>query len=518
MVVNIIKSFARCAVLELSNEGYYNTEEEYTIELNGRFYKNSTKVVESLYDLKPDTEYQLVLKRNGKEEAQTVFQTKKESVTLNVREFGALGDGQHNDTINIQCAINACPENGRILIPKGTYKVTSLFLKSHILIELAKDATVSAIPDRQLYPILPGILEGNDEETEYNFGTWEGNPLDCFAAVITGLSVEDVAITGQGTIDGCASKENWWHDAKIRNIAWRPRLVFLNRCNHVTMQGVTVTNSPSWNIHPYFSNHIKFLDLKIINPKDSPNTDGLDPESCSNVDIIGVYFSVGDDCIAIKSGKIYMGAKYKTPSINLMIRHCMMRDGHGSITIGSEMAGGVRNLTVRECEFIDTDRGLRIKTRRGRGRDAVIDGVLFEQIRMDQVLTPIVINSFYFCDPDGHSAYVQSQEALKVDERTPILGEFTFRNLVCSNCHAAAAFIIGLPEEKIKRVAFENVSFTYAIIPSPSLPAMMDGLEKKVKLGVYAKNVQCLELKDVNIKGANGDAVITENVNQVIME
>ncbi len=518
MTANIIKTFARCAVMEVSNEGFYNTEDEYTIELNGKFYKNSTKVVESLYDLRPDTEYQVTLKRNGKEIGQVAFCTKKEAVTLNVREFGALGDGKHNDTINIQCAINACPENGRVYLPNGIYKVTSLFLKSHILIDLAENAVISAIPDRTMYPILPGIIEGNDEETEYNFGTWEGNPIDCFAAIITGLFVEDVAITGRGTIDGCASRENWWNNPKVRNIAWRPRLVFLNHCKHITMQGVTVTNSPSWNIHPYFSDHLKFLDLKIQNPKDSPNTDGLDPESCSNVDIIGVYFSVGDDCIAIKAGKIYMGAKYKTPSENLMIRHCMMRDGHGSITIGSEMAGGVRNLTVRECEFVDTDRGLRIKTRRGRGRDAVIDGVLFERIRMDQVLTPIVINSFYFCDPDGHSEYVQSQEIHKVDERTPILGEFTFRDLECSNCHAAAAYIIGLPEEKIRRVAFENVSFTYALQPIPSCPAMMDGLGEKVKLGVFAKNVQRLELKDVKIKGAEGDTVITENVNQLIME
>lgn len=158
----------------------------------------------------------------------------------------------------------------------------------------------------------------------------------------------------------------------------------------MTVQGITVRNSPSWNIHPYFSDHLRFFDLKVLNPKDSPNTDGLDPESCQDVEIAGVYFSLGDDCIAVKSGKIYMGSTYKRPSKDISIRRCCMRDGHGSVTIGSEMAGGVKNLTVKDCMFLHTDRGLRIKTRRGRGKDAVVDGIVFEHIRMDHVMTPFL--------------------------------------------------------------------------------------------------------------------------------
>ena len=106
-----------------------------------------------------------------------------------------------------------------------------------------------------------------------------------------------------------------------------------------------------------------------------------------------------------------MGSTYKRPCEDVTIRQCCMRDGHGSVTIGSEMAGGVKNLTVRDCLFLETDRGLRIKTRRGRGKDAVVQGILFENIRMDHVRTPFVINCFYFCDPDGHTEYVRSKEA-----------------------------------------------------------------------------------------------------------
>ena len=133
------------------------------------------------------------------------------------------------------------------------------------------------------------------------------------------------------------------------------------------MIGVTVKNSPSWTIHPYFCENMKFLALEILNPKDSHNTDGLDPESCCHVELAGIHFSVGDDCIAIKSGKIDMGKTYKTPCEDILIRQCSMNDGHGSVVLGSEIGAGVRHLTVKDCIFNGTDRGLRIKTRRGRG-------------------------------------------------------------------------------------------------------------------------------------------------------
>ena len=244
-------------------------------------------------------------------------------------------------------------------------------------------------------------------------------------------------------------RENGLHSAR--------RMIFLNHCEHVVVQGIRVQNSPSWNIHPYFSDHLRFLDLTVLNPKDSPNTDGLDPESCKDVEIAGVYFSLGDDCIALKSGKIYMGSKYKRASEDIVIRQCCMRDGHGSITVGSEMAGGIKRVTVKDCQFLHTDRGLRIKTRRGRGKDAIIDEIIFEHIKMDHVMTPFVINCFYFCDPDGHNHYVQTKEVMPVDDRTPSIKKMTFRNIEAKNCHVAAAYFYGLPEQKIERVEMEQI-------------------------------------------------------------
>lgn len=292
-------------------------------------------------------------------------------------------------------------------------------------------------------------------------------------------------------------------------------MIFLNHCEDVVIQGIQVQNSPSWNLHPYFSDHLRFIDLTVTNPKISPNTDGLDPESCKDVEIVGVSFSLGDDCIAVKSGKIYMGARYKTPCEDIMIRQCCMRDGHGSITIGSEMAGGVKNLTVRDCKFLSTDRGLRIKTRRGRGKDAVIDGILFENIRMDHVMTPFVINSFYFCDPDGHTEYVRTKEALPVDERTPEIKSLTFRGIEASNCHVAAAYMYGLPEKKIENVVMEHVHVTYAREAQSDVPAMMDGLDACCRMGVYADNIEHLVLHDVTIEGQTGEAFILNHIDQL---
>lgn len=516
MKVSCIFQTARNAVLELENNGIFELEESWEILVNGVPYGETRRVITSVYGLKPDTDYEITVRR-GEECASVKLHTDYEFVTLNVRDFGAKGDGIQNDTLFIQAAIMACPKEGRVLIPEGTYKITSLFLKDDLKIELAKGAVLSAETDRSRFPVLPGLIQSYDEESEYNLGTWEGNPLSMFSAIITGINVKHVVFYGEGLIEGNASGEpdNWWYDAKVKRGAWRPRMIFLNHCEDIVFQGIRVQNSPSWNIHPYFSDHLRFLDMTVLNPKDSPNTDGLDPESCRDVEIAGVHFSLGDDCIAVKSGKIYMGSRYKQPCEDITIRQCCMRDGHGSITIGSEMAGGVRNLTVRDCLFLHTDRGLRIKTRRGRGEDAVIDGVLFENIRMDHVLTPFVINCFYFCDPDGHTEYVQSREPHPVDERTPEIRTMVFHNIQAENCHVAAVYMYGLPEKKIQKVIMEHIRVTYAENASAGVPAMLDGQGECRKMGIFAKNVSHLVLRDVVLEGQEDEAMILEGIDRL---
>jgi polygalacturonase len=196
-----------------------------------------------------------------------------------------------------------------------------------------------------------------------------------------------------------------------------------------------------------------------------------------------------------------------------------MQFGHGAITLGSEMAGGVTNLTVNQCVFDNTDRGLRIKTRRGRGKHAVIDGVLFENIKMTGVLTPIVINMWYnCCDPDRYTQYVWSREKLLVDERTPRLGSFVFRNMVCEDCEVAACYCDGLPEAPIESITLEDISFTYKADAKPGVPAMMNFAEKFCRVGMYFDNVDKLTVKNVTMSGNEGDDLIAKNVGELIRD
>lgn len=518
MELVLVDSTARNAVVELTESGKYYTEKEYELYLNGEKIMDSKKVITSIYDLAPDTEYEIKAFYDGKEIGPVKFKTEYEFVTLNVREFGAVGDGIHDDTNAIQCAIMACPKNSRVLVPEGVYKISSIFLKDDLTLELAEGAVLSAFTDREKFPILPGIIESYDEKSEYNLGSWEGNPLDTFSAIVCGINVKNVVITGQGTIDGCTTFENWWNNCKVRNIAWRPRLFFINHCSNVTMQGITVKNSPSWTIHPYFSNHLKFIDVKINAPANSHNTDGLDPESCTDVLVLGTYISVGDDCIAIKSGKIYMAQKYNTPTSSMIVRQCCMRDGHGAVTVGSEIAAGVKDVHIKDCLFLNTDRGLRVKTRRGRGKLSVLDDISFENIDMDNVMTPFVVNSFYFCDPDGKTEYVGSTKPLPVDDRTPSIKRLTFKNINATNCHVAGTYIYGLPESKIERLTFENINFSFAEEAKSGVAAMMLYCKEGSKQGIVVNNIEELILKNVKVEGCEGEPIVADNVDKVIEE
>lgn len=518
MELKLVNVTGRSAVVELTESGKYYTENKYDIYLNGSKYMESDKVITSIYGLLPDTEYKISAVYNEQSIEAVTVKTNYEYVTLNVRDFGAYGDGEHDDTNAIQCAIMSCPKDSRVLVPEGVYKISSIFLKDDLTLELAKGAVLSAFTEREKFPILPGTIESNDETKEYNLGSWEGNPLDCFSAIICGINCNNVVITGEGTVDGCTTFENWWDNCKVRDIAWRPRLFFINHCNNVTMHGITVQNSPSWTLHPYFSNHLKFIDVKILNPADSHNTDGLDPESCQDVLVLGTYISVGDDCIAIKSGKIYMAKKYQTPTSNMIVRQCCMRDGHGAVTVGSEIAAGVNDVHIKDCLFMNTDRGLRVKTRRGRGKLSVLDDISFENIDMDNVMTPFVVNSFYFCDPDGKTEYVGSRNPLPVDDRTPSIKRLTFKNIKATNCHVAGAYICGLPESKIDRLTFENIDFEYAQEAKSGVAAMMLGCDEGSKQGLVVSNVKELVLKNVNINGCEGDKIVQDNVDSLIAE
>ncbi len=501
--------------LELENRNPYYAPESYKVLLDGEQCLTGDTNVFSLFQLKPDREYHVDVRFASGLEDSAVFSTAKEACCIDVKSFGAVGDGLREDTDAIQNAIHMIPEGGRLFFPEGTYLTLPLTLKSHITLELAENAVILGVPDRSRYPIIPGCVKDMETGRDLPFGGFEGNEIPAYQSLLHASYAEDISVVGKGRIDGNGPNGDWWRNFESFPAA-RPRVFFCNRSRDVTFHGVTIANSPSWHMHPFFSRNISFLDCMVCAPKKSPNTDAIDPESCDGVNIIGCRFSVGDDCIAVKSGKIEMGVKYKTPADHHTIRNCLMEFGHGAVTLGSEAAAGIQNLSVTQCYFHATDRGLRIKSRRGRGKDSFITNVLFDNIRMDRVLTPLVINMWYNCvDPDCFTEYVWSREHLPVDERTPHLGSFAFRNMYCTNAEVAACYIDGLPESPIDEVTLENIRISFAKNAKPDIPAMQNFAKERCRLGLYLDNVKRIRIKNVELDGIAGEKLIVDHCEDI---
>ena len=508
-MIKILYTGPSSACFELTNELPYYAPESFTVSLDGEErYRCDTNVF-SLFDLRPDTDYRVSLRGETLSE-ELRFRTPAETCAIDVRAFGAVGDGAHDDTIAIQKAIDYLPAKGRLVFPAGRYLTRPLTLKSHMALELRKDAVLLGWPEREDYPIVPGLVEDLAGREIY-FGGFEGQAKPMYESLLTAQYAEDIQIVGRGTVDGNAQNSDFWTAFRSFPTA-RPRLIFLNRCRDVTVHGIHACNSPSWQLHPHYSEQIHFYDMLISAPKNSPNTDAIDPESCDVVDIIGCRFSVGDDCIAIKSGKIELGQKLNRPADHHTIRNCLMDFGHGAVTLGSEIGAGVRHLSVSQCWFRGTDRGLRIKSRRGRGENCRIDVVSFSNIRMEGVLTPIAVNLWYnCCDPDRESEYVWSREKLPVDERTPRMGRFTFRDLTCTGAQVAACYIDGLPEAPIEEVVLENVHVDFALDAKPGIPIMENFAKERCRLGLYLDNVRKIRICGVELEGVDGKKLIADH-------
>lgn len=506
---------ARSCTVLMDPEGDYHAKTPRRLLLNGAALRDENRSVFSVFGLWPDTDYSLETWIDGKKESGITFRTEKEVCTLNVKRFGAAGDGEKDDTNAIQAAILSCPPGGRVLIPAGDYFTGPLFLKSHITLEFKPGAVLYLKTERAEFPVLPGMTRTTDEEGEYLLGSWEGNPLDSFASFLNGIGVEDVKIIGEGVLDGNGQKGDWWVNPKIKRIAYRPRMFYLRDCKNIAVQGLTVRNSPAWNLHPTFSENLTFLNMRVEAPAVSPNTDGFDPESCRHVRMYGTEFSVGDDCIALKAGKIYMGMKYHVPCEDIEIAWCRMLDGHGGVTVGSEMSGGVRNVRVHHCVMRGNDRGLRIKTRRGRGKYGVVDDIVFSDVHMEKVKVPLVVNAMYFCDPDGHSEYVQSREKQPADDTTPTVGSIRFERVRAEGCQACAAYILGLPERPVREIQLKDCAFSFDPQAMPMAPAMAENVEKCLNRGVIARFADRLALENVTMENVQGPRIDGEYIQTV---
>lgn len=506
--MKILAVSSRGVCVEIENRSPYFAPEKFTVILNGAAVREESANVFSLFGLEPDSYYELSAAGQS-----VKFKTGAESALFNVRDFNARGDGINDDTSAFAAAIACLPAGGTLFVPAGRYLLKPLFLKNEITLYLDGGATLVGRPEREVYPVLPGLEDG------VNLGTWQGEEANCFASLITACGAHDITVMGEGVIDGNAPAGDWYVNHRVMRTAWRPRGVFFNRCKNITMFGVTVKDTPSWNVHPYFCRDVKLYDLRLFNPSGMPTTDGIDPDTCDGVEIAGVQISVGDDCIAIKSGTIEQAKKYRMSCKNVAIRNCYMRDGHGGVVLGSEMSGGIENISVSQCLFEGTDRGLRIKTRRGRGRIGITDDIEFSDIVMKGVKVPFVVNMYYnMGDNTGHTEYVYTTKKLPVDELTPYIGKFTFRNMVCTGVEYCAGAFYGLPEAPIGGVSFKNVSFSFNPNAEAGFPDMKE-INKKVKNeGLYFQFVDKVVLKNVTIQNPCGQPVALEGVGEYVEE
>ncbi|WP_353471754.1 glycoside hydrolase family 28 protein [Salipiger sp. H15] len=382
-------------------------------------------------------------------------------------------------------AIAALPEGGTLIVPPGRWICGPVELRSDMILHLSEGAVLAAPADRSGWPILPA----RDADGAM-LGSWEGLPAACFRAPLHAVRTRNVTIEGLGTLDGGGDRGDWWSWPKeTREGARRPRGLHLIDAEATRLVGFTIRNAPSWTIHPQGCRDLFAACLSIQAPHDSPNTDGFDPDMCEDVTILGTHFSVGDDCIAIKAGKRGDRGEedHLRPTRRITVQHCLMERGHGGCVIGSEMSGSVTDVTVCDCEMVGTDRGLRLKTRRGRGGE--IARIAMRNVSMDGVLTAFSANAHYFCDHDGHADWVQSRAPAAITPLTPRIGRITVEDVeVRGLAHALGAFL-GLPEAPIGPIRLSNITLvSHDPAARAEPPVMADGVRALHHAGVLAEH------------------------------
>lgn len=462
--------------------------------------------------------------------------------TFNIRRYGAKSDGVTLNTAAINQAIAVANEagGGVVVVPTGFWLTGPIVLKSNVNLHIEQGALLQFSNQRENYPLVKT--------------TWEGQDAIRCQAPISAVDAQNIAITGQGIIDGAGQVWRQVKKEKLTDAQWnkllvsggllddekrtwypsqsalngvkvkqpglisvgfdlsncgsfkdflRPNMVSLSRCTQVLLEGITFQNSPAWTIHPLLCDHITLRNVVVRNPWYGQNNDALDLESCRNGLVEGCSFDTGDDAICIKSGRDAEGRKRGVPTENIIVRNCTVFHGHGGFVIGSEMSGGVRNLFVSDCNFLGTDVGLRFKTARGRG--GIVEDIYVTDINMTNIPGEAILFDMYYQAKDpvplnGEKNVLPELKAEPLGEGTPQFRNFRIKNIVCQGAETGI-LIRGLPEMPIKNIQIENANIScnqgLVCIESENIQLKNIGLFTQEKQVMQVQNSRQIKLDGI---------------------
>jgi polygalacturonase len=448
-----------------------------------------------------------------------------------VTRFGAVPDGKTLCTQAIQKAIEACAAagGGMVVVPPGRYLTGALFLRSNLHLHLEMGATLLA---SQRFDDFPSID-----------GRWEGIERKTHSSLLTGLELENVTISGHGVLDGQAAP---WRQAYLATremrlklglprqaenppgapLKWpRPRLINLLRCQGVHVSGLVLRDAPSYTIHLSYCQDAVVDAISVLKYEgEGVGPDGLIIDSCKQVRVVSSSFGSGGDGIGIKSGYNEDGWRIGIPSEEIAITNCTVFFSIGAgLALGSETAGGIKNVTISNCVISNCRYGIFIRSPRGRG--GVVERVRVANLVLDHLSGTAVRISNYFDSVrgDGAKPTAGNPETDRSMVRPIVEGTPTFRDFELTGLTIGAApevaSIEGLPERMIQGVRLQNVTAVRAKAGVTCTRAKDISLSN-VRLGlleqpaVSAHDVERLEVHRLSVSGrppANG-LIALENV------
>lgn len=417
--------------------------------------------------------------------------------SVNVADYGS-GDGHTLNTDAFEKAFAALANQGggKLIVPPGIWLTGPIHLRSSTELHLERGALIQFSRDYRLYPLAVIDMKGEKQVDS--------------TSPISGQNLENIAITGDGIIDGGGdawrplkkskvsdsdwkilvqsggvlddSGETWWPSAAAMNGPslveekrrsgslnpddyepaheyLRPKMVRLIGCKKVLLQGVTFQNPPGWTLNPALCEDVSILNVQVRNAAAAQNSDALDLESCRHALIRGCTFDAGDDGICLKSGQDASGRRIGVPTEDVLVEGCTVYHAHGGFTIGSEMSGGVRNVRVDNCTFMGTDVGLRFKSTRGRG--GVVEKIYVSSIRMENITGDAINFNMYYGGkaPLDETSGAAHGDPPPVTEGTPQFRDIHIENVACFGAQNAIV-LEGLPEMPIRDITLKNVTIS----------------------------------------------------------